>query len=105
MFDVYYFLATMKINWLRRINVVESGFKTFMLNIYPDLSNLTVCGSEYINILSQRIKNPFWKDVLKHLKNLYTRSTPQSVDEFLSELVGLAVIFSWHLRFETYYHI
>ena len=46
MIDVYSFLANMKISWLRRINFVESGSKTFILNIYYDLSNLTAIGSE-----------------------------------------------------------
>ena len=59
MCDIYSFLATMKISCLTRINVVESGLKTFILNMYPDLCNLTVFGSEYINLLSQRIKNSF----------------------------------------------
>ena len=80
-------LATMKISWLRRMNVVESGFKTCILNIYPDLSNVTAFGSEYIIYCHRESRHPFWRDVLKHLKNLYTRSTPQSVDEFMSECI------------------
>ena len=78
----------MNISWLRLNNVVESCFKTFILNMYSDMCKLTVFDSElYINLLSQRIKNPFWKDVLRHLKNLCTKSTPQNVDEFMSECI------------------
>ena len=33
----------------------------------------------------QKIHNPFWKDVLKHYKNLYTRCEPKNQDEFTSE--------------------
>ena len=42
-------------------------------------------GGEYANVLMQKIQNPFWKDVLKHYKNLYTRCEPKNQDEFMSE--------------------
>ena len=33
----------------------------------------------------QKIHNPFWKNVLKHYKNLYTRCEPKNQSESMSE--------------------
>ena len=38
--------------------------------------------------LCKKIDNPFWKDVLKHYKNLYTRCEPQNQDKFMSECLS-----------------
>ena len=87
MLDVFKFLSAMKILWLRKISSEEFSRKTFLLSIYPDLGNLRIYGSEYANILMVKIKNPFWKDVVKHYKKLYHRCCPLNIDEFMSECI------------------
>ena len=37
MLDVYSFLDTMKLRWLRRININDSSLKTFVLSMYPEI--------------------------------------------------------------------
>ncbi len=77
----------MKIRWLRKISCAEFGRKTFSLSIYPDLDNLRINGSEYANILMVKMKNLFWKDVVKHHKKLYHICCPLNIDEFMSECI------------------
>lgn len=74
----------MKISWLRRISSGESNLNDTVLNFPPDFCKLTSWGG-YANVLMQKNYNPFWKDVLKHYKNLYTRCEPKNQDEFMSE--------------------
>ena len=54
MLDVFTFLASMKITWLRRI-VEESSYSKFAMDIYPDLTN---CRGEYENILYRGLRIP-----------------------------------------------
>ena len=42
-------------------------------------------GGEYANTLMLKIKNPFWKDVLKHYKKLCNKCKPSTAEEFISE--------------------
>ena len=55
--------------------------------MYPELCNLCKFGSEYVNKVIQGLKNPFWKDVLRHFKKLYMRCVPKSVDAFMAECI------------------
>ena len=71
--------------WLHRISVCDSIFKTIIVNMYPELDTLKMHGSEFANILMTKLNNPFWRDVLKHLKNIYARCPPQNTDEFMAE--------------------
>ena len=84
MFDVYSFLYSMKISWLRRISV-DSYIRDFVLNLYPELDMLNKLGGDYANVLMQRIHNPFWRDVLKHYKKLNFKCMPEGVHKFMSE--------------------
>ena len=95
MFDVYSFVSSMKISWLRGISV-NSFIGDFMLNLYPELDMWNKLGGEFANVLMQRIRNlfwrdvlmqrirnPFWRDVLKHDKKLNLKCIPKDV--FMSE--------------------
>ena len=84
MVDIRNFTSIMKLSWLRRL-MNTSKWKENTLNMYPLLSNLDEFGSEYANVLMQRLNNPFWKDVLRHYKKLCQICTSQSCDEFLCE--------------------
>ena len=86
MLNVYTFLSAMKITWLRR-TCVESSLREYVTDIYPMFTDLRKYGGEYANILMRRVKNPFWKDVLKHYKKLQTKCFPQEVGDFLAECI------------------
>ena len=75
----------MKISWLRRISSGESNLKDTVLIFSTGFCKLTRFGGECANVLMQKIHNPFWKDVLKHYKNLYTKCEPKNQNEFMSE--------------------
>ena len=64
MLDVYSFLTTMKLRWLRRINVNDSILKTFVLSMYPELCTPSRFESEYVKNVIHGLQNPFWKYVL-----------------------------------------
>ena len=77
MIDVYSFLCSMKLTWLRRITA-ESHCREFVLNMYPELGLLYKKGGEYANVIMQRINNPFWRDVLKHFKKFCSKCLPDT---------------------------
>jgi hypothetical protein len=84
MLDVKSFLSSMKISWLRRLSL-DSEWKSFTINMYPDLQNLEYFGGEYANVAMNSIKNLFWKDVLKHYKKFTLKCCPINLAEFMSE--------------------
>ena len=55
------------------------------MNFSPDFLQIDKVLGEYANVLMQKNHNLFWKDVLQHYKNLYTRCEPKNQDEFTSE--------------------
>ena len=79
------FLSCMKISWLRRISSGESNLKDTVMNFFPDFCKLTRFLGNMQMYLCKKNHNPFWKDVLKHYKNIYTRCEPKKQDEFMSE--------------------
>ena len=70
MVDIYAFLASMKISWLRRIMDINQTLSAWH-NLYPMLHQLEQFGYDYIRVCMNNIKNSFWKDVLEHYKRLY----------------------------------
>jgi hypothetical protein len=83
MVNVRAFLSAMKLSWIRRLKL-DSSFKTFMVNMYPELDNIQLFGSEYINVVKQNIHNPFWRDVV-HFKLLFSKYNNTKEDEFYAE--------------------
>ena len=65
MVDLYTFISTLKISWLRRIYDIEGQSSTWA-NLYPNLSKLPLFGLGYAHLCLSGIDNPFWIDVLKH---------------------------------------
>ena len=69
MVDIYSFLATLKISWLRRLS--DSMFSSSEWpHLYPALHKLDKFGSEYIKVCIKEIDNPFWRHVLKHVEKI-----------------------------------
>lgn len=69
MVDVYTFISTLKISWLRRFIGIEGQSSTWAY-LYPMLSKVSRFGQGYIEKCLKSIENPFWSDVLKHFKKL-----------------------------------
>ena len=70
------FMKKLKLSWLRRILCNDTTWLDLFLEIIKkDVKNLWVLGNEYLNIMANKIKNPFWKEVLNTLyefRNLIT---------------------------------
>ena len=79
MVDIHSFLATLKISWLQRLSDSSSSFSEWP-HLYPLLNNLNKFGSEYIQFCIEKIDNPFWRDVLKHVKKLFGASRDHEVE-------------------------
>ena len=69
MIDIYTFISTLKISWLRRLNEIEGQSSTWAY-LYPSLSKLSIFGQGYADTCLKSIENPFWADVLRHYKKL-----------------------------------
>ena len=79
MVDIYSFLSSLKISWLRRLTESNS-LKPLWCHLYPSLHDLHNFGSDFIQHCSKNIENPFWIDVLKHLKKLFQTNSDQVLD-------------------------
>jgi hypothetical protein len=86
MLNVFAFLSSMKLSWLRRLSSLSMlSLNDFTFNLYPGLEKLAIYGGEYVKTLKRTIKNPFWQDVLKHLERLQARCPPTDINEFNAE--------------------
>ena len=71
MIDLYSFIASMKISWIKRMfdsNKNTSTSKLFRA-IFPKSDILSKMGGNYVDTLIHENQNPFWKDVFKHYKS------------------------------------
>ena len=57
------------------------------LKLFTFLNKLKVLGGEFSNVPMQWICTPFWRDVLKHYKKLYTKCLPENIHDFVSECI------------------
>lgn len=86
MCDIYSFLATMKLSWLRRLEY-ESSVSDLVLHIFPELEKLKMFGSQYVDAVKSKIKNPFWIDVLLQYKKFCHKCIPKNTTDFLGEFI------------------
>jgi len=86
MIDVGVYIASLKSSWLRRISS-ECNLQTLIFNLFPNFKNLNQLGGEYVHYCMQHCNNPFWFDVLRHFKHLYTKCCPENLSEFLGECI------------------
>ena len=86
MVDIYTFISTLKIGWLRRLSNLE-GSSSCWANLYPNLSKLSIFGQGYIQLCLTDIGNPFWADVLKHYRKLckLKRNSPLKLSDIYEE--------------------
>ena len=69
MIDIYSTLTAFKISWIKRINEDTSNIN-FSINLYPELRLLNKRGNSFPCNIIEKIKNPFWQDVIKHFVTL-----------------------------------
>ena len=86
MVDIYTFISTLKISWLRRLSSIE-GPPSAWENLYPILHKLSIFGQGYIEPCLKSIENPFWADVLKHYRKLgqVKRTSPLRLTDIYEE--------------------
>ena len=80
------FISTLKISWLRRLSN-DSEWKELCIDMYPELQNLECFGIDYVNTITRKVDNPFWKDVMKHYKELSSKTKPENIHDFMSECI------------------
>ena len=71
MVNLYAFEQALKITWIRRMLQDDSKWQLFIKNKIS-MNTLFSCGSDYIKNIITKLKNEFWKDVLKALLKLQT---------------------------------
>ena len=86
MLNIRAFITALKVSWLRKLTC-ESEFKEATLNMYPALTNIDKLGSEYASVAVARIKNLFWKDVLRHYQRVSSKCFVSNMNEFMSERI------------------
>jgi hypothetical protein len=86
MLDIRMFITTLKLSWLRKLRI-ESDWRDFTFNLYPELSRLEKIGGEYANVVMKSLENCFWRDVMKHYKKLYAKCQIISTEEFCAECI------------------
>ena len=86
MINIYTFLSTLKLSWLRRLQY-ESDVRVILFSIYPDCHKIFLLGNEFVNVMINRMDNKFWKDVLLHFKKLCTKCIVKTKEDFVSERI------------------
>ena len=86
MVDIFSYLSALKLSCLRRLknNVL---FKDSICNLIPEIERLDTLGEEYVHCVLQHCNNPFWRDVLKHFKQLCAKCHASDAYEFMSECI------------------
>ena len=88
MIDIYTFIATLKISWLRRINELSfNGLTSTWSDLYPTFFNLIKFGHAYTKPCLNNVNNPFWSDVVKHYTKLckIKRNKPLDLNDIYEE--------------------
>ena len=78
MINLKAFSQALKITWLRRLLQKESKWQ-FFIKREVTVERLFSCGSEYTKTMVHKLKNIFWKDVLKAFLE-FQRQTNVSID-------------------------
>ena len=86
MCNVFSFISSMKISWLRRL-ISKSSFAQLTTHLYPSLKSISSLGKEYAKATLSNLHNPFWKDVLKHYLKLCNGYLPKSSQDFMDEYI------------------
>ena len=77
MLDIYSYLSSMKISWLKRIITDRDALWS---HFYPTLKRISCFGENYAQFCRSRIKNQFWQHVLTHYITLYRTNQGQNME-------------------------
>ena len=87
MIDLYSFIASMKISWIKRVSLYENTTAKMFRATFISPSDMQKMGGNLVDTLVHRNQNPFWKDVFKHYKYFYQKCTPTNAAEFGAECI------------------
>ena len=87
MIDLYSFIGSMKISWVKRIFSNTNSTTKLFQKRFPTSWSLPSIGGNFVDTLTNHNQNPFWKDVFKHYKMFYQKCTPNNAGEFISECI------------------
>ena len=94
MINVKAFMDSMKLSWLKRLFTSKADWSYIALTQLPEVTKLLTYGKEKLEILRNRISNPFYKDVISALVRFVKDHKPTN-DEILTE----SIWFSDHAGF------
>ena len=77
MLDIFTYLSSMKISWLKRIITARDALWS---HFYPILKRISCFGEDYAQFCKNRIKNQFWQHVLNHYITLYRTNQGHNVE-------------------------
>ena len=86
MVNVFDFIAQMKLKAVRKLFENSDG-TSVTFKMYPNMKKIQKMGDEYVNVLINNIKNPFWHDVLIHVKKFLAISKPTDFHELICERI------------------
>ena len=97
MINVSDFISTLKIGWLRRLNLYKrNGSRSAWADLNPTLLNLPNFGQIYAKYCMGHINNPFWNDVLKHYSKLLSIKRKKLLD--VSDILEEPILFNGYIR-------
>ena len=82
MIDLYAFIASMKISWMKRIFNKQSPISELFFKLFPGGRLIPIMGGNFPSTLLQKYCNPFWNDVFKHYEQFHSVCVPRTIDEF-----------------------
>lgn len=88
MIDLNVFINALKSTWIRRFCEKNCKWQNIFMS-YIDKNKLFSCGGAYIKNLYLKIKNYFWKDVLRSWEMLIDRERDTDWEYFLSNPIWL----------------
>ena len=66
MIDIKIFDKALKMTWLRKLAITQASWKRLIDIKYPFIKNVKYFGDKYEEIILNRLKNPFWIQVLNY---------------------------------------
>ena len=84
MIDIDLFDRSLKLTWIRRLICGNQKWKYLICFLYPEFKDIENYGNVFIKMISDRVTNPFWSDVLKYLYDFITKYQISCFEELYS---------------------
>ena len=84
MINIRNFISALKSSWIRKMHY-NKDITNMITDLYPELPSLPRFGVEFSKKLHSTIKNPFWKDVVKHFIKIQEHLKPSDMNELMSD--------------------